>query len=68
MDEIKCPECGSNNVVCMDGLGAVARYGKSVMIDVAPDIWLCNDCKETFRADEADIQYTSVNEEEAADV
>lgn len=52
--KIKCPACKSVNVVCMDGSGAVSKYGKNVMIDIAPDMWLCNDCKEMFRVEERD--------------
>ena len=48
---IKCPKCGSGNVTCMDGAGAVLKYGYDVMIDIAPEMWLCNDCKESFRVD-----------------
>lgn len=54
MNEIKCPKCKSKNVICMDGSGAVSKYGNNVMIDIAPDIWLCNDCKEMFRVEETD--------------
>lgn len=46
---IKCPKCGSTNVTCMDGAGAVSKYGRDVMIDIAPEMWLCNDCMESFR-------------------
>jgi len=49
MNEIKCPKCGSKNISCMDGSGVVLKYGKNVMLDIAPEIWLCKDCKESFR-------------------
>ena len=54
MNEIKCPKCGSTNTACMDGYGAVSKYGKNVMLDIAPDMWLCSDCGESFRIDDAD--------------
>ena len=50
-DKLKCPYCGSENVKRMDGSGAVKKYGPGVMIDIAPDIFLCNDCKKEFRDD-----------------
>ena len=49
---IKCPKCGSTNVTCMDGAGAISKYGRDVMIDIAFDMWLCGDCGESFRLDE----------------
>ena len=52
MNEMKCPKCGSTKVTCMDGSGAVSKYGKNVMIDIAPDMWLCQDCKESFCLEE----------------
>ena len=51
---VKCPKCGSENVICMDGSGAVSKYGGNVMIDIAPDMWLCKDCKESFRLEDPD--------------
>ena len=54
MDKIKCPMCGSENVTCMDGSGAVSKYGSNVMIDIAPDMWLCKACKENFRLEAPD--------------
>ena len=45
-EKLKCPYCGSENVKRMDGSGAVKKYGPGVMIDIAPDIFLCNDCKK----------------------
>ena len=51
--KVKCPKCGSENVVCLDGSGAVSKYGDNAMIDIAPDMWQCTDCKECFR-----INYT----------
>lgn len=53
MEKIKCPKCGGNNVKCMDGGGVVSKYGHNVMIDIAPDIWICRDCKESFRINDA---------------
>ena len=47
--KVKCPKCESENVVCLDGNGAVSKYGDNVMIDIAPDMWFCQDCKESFR-------------------
>ena len=47
--KVKCPKCGSENVVCLDGSGAISKYGDNVMIDIAPDMWFCQDCKESFR-------------------
>lgn len=52
--KVKCPKCGSENVICMDGSGAVSKYGSNVMIDIAPDMWLCKDCKESFRLEDPD--------------
>ena len=52
---IKCPKCGSTNVTCMDGAGAVSKYGRNVMIDIAFDMWLCGDCGESFRSDESEF-------------
>ncbi len=54
MNNIKCPKCQSENVICMDGNGTVSKYGRDVMIDIAPDMWLCKDCKETFRIDDVE--------------
>jgi len=51
---VRCPKCKSENVICMDGSGAVSKYGRNVMIDIAPDMWLCSDCKESFRLEELD--------------
>ena len=51
--KVKCPKCESENVTCLDGGGAIAKYGDNVMIDIAPDMWQCTDCKESFR-----INYT----------
>lgn len=51
-NKIKCPKCGSENVICMDGYGAVSKYGNNVMIDIAYDMYLCKDCKESFRFDD----------------
>ena len=42
-EKIVCPKCGSENVKCMDGAGAVSKYGNNVMIDIAPDMWICED-------------------------
>ena len=50
-EKLKCPYCGSENVKRMDGSGALKKYGPGVMIDIAPDIFLCNDCKKEFRDD-----------------
>ena len=47
--KVKCPKCESENVVCLDGGGAISKYGDNVMIDIASDMWLCQDCKESFR-------------------
>ena len=47
--KVNCPKCGSENVVCLDGGGAISKYGDNVMIDIAPDVWQCTDCKESFR-------------------
>ncbi len=52
--EVRCPKCKSVNVICMDGSGAVSKYGSNVMIDIAPDMWLCKDCKESFRLEDTD--------------
>ncbi len=52
--KVKCPKCGSKNVVCLDGSGAVLGYGDNVMIDIAPDVWQCTDCKESFRIEDAE--------------
>ena len=34
----------------MDGSGTVKKYGNDVMVDIAPDIVYCSDCKKDFRA------------------
>ena len=47
--KLKCPYCGSENVKRMDGSGTVKKYGPGVMIDIAPDILQCIDCKKEFR-------------------
>ncbi|MBR2966883.1 MAG: hypothetical protein IKC52_05410 [Clostridia bacterium] len=47
---LKCPYCGSTNVTRMDGSGVVSKLGKRVMVDIAPDIVLCNDCHQDFSA------------------
>lgn len=49
-ERLKCPYCGSENVTRMDGSGAVKKYGKDVMIDIAPDFVYCNNCKKDFKA------------------
>ena len=46
--KVNCPKCGSENAICLDGGGAISKYGDNVMIDIAPDMWLCQDCKESF--------------------
>ncbi|MBQ8862656.1 MAG: hypothetical protein IJV67_08500 [Clostridia bacterium] len=48
-EKLKCPHCGSENVTRMDGKGATKKFGKDVMVDIAPDIILCNSCKKQFR-------------------
>ena len=45
-EKVKCPYCGSENATRMDGSGTVKKYGPGVMIDIAPDILQCNDCKK----------------------
>ena len=50
--KVKCPKCESENVICLDDSGAVSKYGDNVMIDIAPDMWLCQDCKESFRIED----------------
>lgn len=52
--KVRCPKCQSENVTCMDGSGAVSKYGSNVMIDIAPDMWLCQDCNESFRVENTD--------------
>lgn len=47
-EKLKCPYCGSENLTRMDGSGATKKYGYGVMIDIAPDVVLCNDCKKDF--------------------
>lgn len=49
VNHVKCPNCGSLNVSCMDGTGAVSKYGRNVMLDIAPEIWICNDCRTSFQ-------------------
>ncbi|MBQ2987980.1 MAG: hypothetical protein IJD59_02635 [Clostridia bacterium] len=49
----KCPNCGSAKLICPDGKGAVEKYGGNVMIEAVPDIWICADCGESFRAEDA---------------
>lgn len=45
--KVKCPKCGSENVICLDGNGAVSKYGDNVMIDIAP---ICGFVKIARRA------------------
>ena len=52
--KVKCPKCESENVICFDGGGAISKYGDNVMIDIAPDMWLCQDCKESFRIEDTE--------------
>ena len=54
--KIKCPKCGSENVVCLDGGGAISKYGDNVMIDIAPDMWLCKDCNESVRPKTSELR------------
>ena len=50
-DKLKCPYCGSENVMRMDGANTLKKYGPNVMIDVAPEMVHCNDCGEDFKAE-----------------
>ena len=50
-EKLKCPFCGSENVIRMDGSGIVQKYGPTVMIDIAPEIVHCNDCNNDFKDD-----------------
>ena len=50
-EKLKCPYCGSENVIRMDGAGVVKKYGPNVMIDIAPEFVYCNDCKKEFKDD-----------------
>ena len=43
-----CPRCGSTRVTALDGVGR----GGNITLDIAPDVWLCRDCGETFRPKE----------------
>lgn len=47
--KLQCPYCKSENVTRMDGSGTTKKYGPDVMIDIAPEIVICNDCKKSFR-------------------
>ena len=49
-EKLKCPYCGSEKLTRMDGSKTVKKYGPGVMIDIAPDIIYCNNCKKDFRA------------------
>ncbi len=51
MGKIKCPECGSTDIICFDGNSSLSASGCDVMIDIAPDMWRCNKCNEMFRID-----------------
>ena len=51
MEKLKCPYCGSENVTRMDGSDTYKKLGPSVMIDIAPEMVLCNDCQQDFRAE-----------------
>lgn len=53
--KLKCPKCGSTDVFCMNGAGAIEKYGYNVMLDIAPEMWLCNVCKESFRLEETEF-------------
>lgn len=51
MAEIRCPECGSTDVICFDGNGGLSEYGCEVMTDIAPEMYRCGNCGEIFRID-----------------
>lgn len=51
MDNIKCPDCNSSDVVCFDGNGSLSEYGLNVMTDIEPDMWQCKKCGSVFRVD-----------------
>lgn len=48
----------------MDGANAIEKYGYNVMLDIAPDMWLCNVCKESFRLEEAEYLNNSMQNSE----
>ena len=48
-EKLKCPYCGSKNLLRMDGYGSMSKYCRDVMLDIAPDIILCKDCQKEFR-------------------
>ncbi|MBQ9745491.1 MAG: hypothetical protein IJW21_01545 [Clostridia bacterium] len=62
--KIKCPRCGSGNALRMDGNGVVSKYGNNVMVDIAPEMWLCGDCRSSFEPDDIDT-YKRRDENEA---
>ena len=53
---MRCPKCGSLNLICMDGLGATTKYGAQVLIDIAPNMWLCEKCKRSFSYEEVQTE------------
>ena len=48
-EKLKCPYCGSENIVRADGKGSVKKYGPNVMIEIAPEILHCKACGKDFR-------------------
>ena len=45
----RCPYCGSESVIRMDGSGTLARFGGDVMVDIAPETVHCSACKQDFK-------------------
>lgn len=48
-EKLKCPYCDSENVIRMNGGGAVKKFGANAMVEIAPAIIHCNDCGKDFR-------------------
>ena len=53
MEPIRCPKCGSTDVTYMnmDGHVMTDQYGYDILLDIAPDIWRCEQCGELFWQD-----------------
>ena len=53
----RCPVCGSTDITNMDGSGVIGKKGENITLDICPEMWICNTCRETFRID-VDVNYS----------